>query len=172
MPFIRSPLIYSIIGYTVSLVYICKTKIKGSHFMTAFFLIHNYCPFSISQPQVHLHFLQFLSRLHLKLHIWVFHLQDIHLLPVYNSLYSITQIITKRPLPSLYLKAVHTHQLKLFNLQLFRIVSFSKSLHYAPCFLQTLHNFRIIYVPKSLQPLINTKLIYLKFSSLGTIIHP
>ena len=77
----------------------------------------------------------------------------------------------KRPLPSLHLKVVHTHWSKLFNFQLFLIVSFYKSLHYAPCFLQTLHNICIIQRPKSLQSPISTELICPNSSSLGTTIH-
>ena len=73
----------------------------------------------------------------------------------------------KRPLPSLHLKVVHTHWLKLFNFQLFRIVSFYKSLHYVPYFLQTLHNFCIISRFKSLLSPINTELTYLSSSSSG-----
>ena len=73
----------------------------------------------------------------------------------------------KRPLPSLHLKVVHTHWLKLFNFQLFRIVSFYKSQHYAPYFLQTLHNICIISGLKNLQTLINTEFIYLMISLLG-----
>lgn len=78
----------------------------------------------------------------------------------------------KKTTPSLHLKVVHTHWLKLFNFQLFRIVSFYKSLHYAPYFLQTLHNFCIISKLKSLQSPINTDFISLMTSSSGTITHP
>lgn len=73
----------------------------------------------------------------------------------------------KRPLPSLHLKVVHTHWLKLFNFQLFCIVSFYKSLHYTPYFLQTLHNICIISRLKSLQPRTNTGFIYPNSSSSG-----
>ena len=74
----------------------------------------------------------------------------------------------KRPLPSLHLKVVHTHWSILFNFQLFLIVSFYKSLHYAPYILQTLHNICIISRLKSLQSPINTGFIYPNSSSSGT----
>ena len=81
--------------------------------------------------------------------------------------HTIFSTYAKRPLPSLHLKVVHTHWLKLFNFLLFRIVSFYKSLHYAPYFLQTLHNICIIKRPKSPETLINTKLIYPRTSLSG-----
>ena len=96
------------------------------------------------------------------------------LLSTYQSplpLHTIFSTNAKRPLPSLHLKVVHTHWLKLFSFQLFRIVSFYKSLHYAPYFLQTLHNICIISRPKSLQSPINTGLIYPNSSLSGTTIH-
>ena len=74
----------------------------------------------------------------------------------------------KRPLPSLHLKVVHTHWSILFNFQLFLIVSFYKSLHYAPYILQTLHNICIISRLKSLQSPINTGFIYPNSSLSGT----
>ena len=83
------------------------------------------------------------------------------------SFHAIFPTYAKRPLPSLHLKVVHTHWLKLFNFQLFCIVSFYKSLHYAPYFLQTLHNFCIISKLKSLQSPINTSFIYPSSSSSG-----
>lgn len=83
------------------------------------------------------------------------------------SFHAIFPTYAKRPLPSLHLKVVLTHWLKLFNFQLFRIVSFYKSLHYTPCFLQTLHNFCIILRTKSPQPLDFTGFICLMTSSSG-----
>ena len=102
--------------------------------------------------------------------LWPSSLAQMPLLSTYQSpriFHAILPTYAKRPLPSLHLKVVHTHWLKLFHFQLFRIVSFYKSLHYAPYFLQTLHNICIIRGPKSLQSLINTKLIYPNSSSLG-----
>ena len=83
------------------------------------------------------------------------------------SFHAILSTYAKKPLPSIHLKVVHTHWSKLFNFQLFLIVSFYKSLHYAPYILQTLHNICIISRLKSLQSPINTGLIYPDSSSLG-----
>ena len=91
---------------------------------------------------------------------------------IFTLISHILSTYAKRPLPSLHVKVVHTHWLKLFNFQLFLIASFYKSLHYTPYFLQTLHNICIIYGLKSLQSLINTKLIYPMFSLSGTVTHP
>lgn len=87
--------------------------------------------------------------------------------PVNISISSLISTYAKRPLPSIHLKVVHTHWLKLFNFQLFRIVSFYISFHYAPYFLQTLHNICIISRLKSPQTLINTELTYQAISSSG-----